>query len=215
MCPIRAPVACISHSVRAATNKSVIPNEVARFFAFPRDTVRNLLPTPTAAFRPCDATSLRLRFEGGTPGGIRTPDLLVRSQTLYPAELRARNWLNSSTVGNTGGLRPPKHLQSRGKLTPSIMFFVYLLRSQRTGRLYVGFTSDVAHRLGQHNQDVTKSTKGQGPWELVYQERFETRAEAMRRERFFKSGQGREALRLVGRPGTSWRRFTARYKRLP
>ena len=25
----------------------------------------------------------------GTPGGIRTPDLLVRSQTLYPAELQA------------------------------------------------------------------------------------------------------------------------------
>ncbi len=29
-------------------------------------------------------------MKGGAPGGIRTPDLLVRSQTLYPAELRAR-----------------------------------------------------------------------------------------------------------------------------
>ena len=29
-----------------------------------------------------------LYFIGG-PGGIRTPDLLVRSQTLYPAELRS------------------------------------------------------------------------------------------------------------------------------
>jgi hypothetical protein len=28
--------------------------------------------------------------ESGAPGGIRTPDLLVRSQTLYPTELRAR-----------------------------------------------------------------------------------------------------------------------------
>jgi hypothetical protein len=27
-------------------------------------------------------------FESGTPGGIRTPGLLIRSQTLYPAELR-------------------------------------------------------------------------------------------------------------------------------
>ncbi len=25
----------------------------------------------------------------GTPGGIRTPDLLIRSQALYPAELLA------------------------------------------------------------------------------------------------------------------------------
>ena len=31
-------------------------------------------------------------WEGsGAPGGSRTPDLLVRSQTLYPAELRARS----------------------------------------------------------------------------------------------------------------------------
>src|SRR5579863_1958773 len=29
--------------------------------------------------------------ENGAPGGIRTPDLLVRSQTLYPAELQAHN----------------------------------------------------------------------------------------------------------------------------
>ena len=30
-----------------------------------------------------------LRFNGA-PEGIRTPDLLIRSQTLYPAELQAR-----------------------------------------------------------------------------------------------------------------------------
>ncbi len=35
----------------------------------------------------------------GTPGGIRTPDLLVRSQTLYPAELRARCHEKSSITG--------------------------------------------------------------------------------------------------------------------
>ena len=31
----------------------------------------------------------------GAPGEIRTPDQLVRSQLLYPAELRARNWKES------------------------------------------------------------------------------------------------------------------------
>ena len=29
--------------------------------------------------------------ENGAPGGTRTPDLLVRSQTLYPTELRAHS----------------------------------------------------------------------------------------------------------------------------
>ena len=34
-------------------------------------------------------------MRSGAPGGIRTPDLLVRSQTLYPAELRARRNANA------------------------------------------------------------------------------------------------------------------------
>jgi hypothetical protein len=39
--------------------------------------------------------------ENGAPGGTRTPDLLVRSQTLYPTELRAR-CVESTTYGNSG-----------------------------------------------------------------------------------------------------------------
>ena len=77
------------------------------------------------------------------------------------------------------------------------MYFTYVLRSLTTGRHYVGHCSDPVQRLGQHNQGVTKSTKNRGPWELVYQEEFATRAEAVRRERFLKSGQGREELRRM------------------
>jgi putative endonuclease len=70
------------------------------------------------------------------------------------------------------------------------MFVVYVLHSQSTGRLYVGYTADLEHRLGQHNHGVTKSTKNRGPWELLRSENFPTRAQAMQRERFLKSGQG-------------------------
>ena len=77
------------------------------------------------------------------------------------------------------------------------MYFVYVLRNQATGRHYTGNCVDPVQRLGQHNAGVTKSTKNRGPWELVYQEAFETRSEAMRRERFLKSGQGREELRRL------------------
>ncbi|MDA2914524.1 GIY-YIG nuclease family protein [Acidobacteriia bacterium AH_259_A11_L15] len=82
------------------------------------------------------------------------------------------------------------------------MYFVYILRSLATGRYYVGFTSDVTQRVGQHNAGVTKSTRGQA-WELVHQESFATRAEAMRRERYLKTGKGREEVRrLAGRSST-------------
>ncbi len=75
------------------------------------------------------------------------------------------------------------------------MFFVYVLRSKTSGRLYIGYTSDLTQRLGQHNHGVTKSTKNRGPWELVHREGFATRGEAMQQERFLKSGQGREELK--------------------
>ena len=77
------------------------------------------------------------------------------------------------------------------------MYFVYVLRNQGTGRHYTGYCVDPVQRLGQHNAGVTKSTKNRGPWELVYQEAFGTRSEAMRRERFLKSGKGREELKRL------------------
>ncbi len=77
------------------------------------------------------------------------------------------------------------------------MFFVYVLRSRSNGRLYIGHTADVTQRLGQHNHGITKSTKNRGPWELVHEEAFATKAEAMRRERHLKSGQGRETLKTL------------------
>ena len=40
------------------------------------------------------------KFKNGAPEGIRTPDLLVRSQTLYPAELRARGYKFNKNGGS-------------------------------------------------------------------------------------------------------------------
>jgi putative endonuclease len=77
------------------------------------------------------------------------------------------------------------------------MFYVYVLKSETTNRLYVGYTSDLTQRLGQHNHGITKSTKNRGPWGIVHQEEFASRPEAMRRERFLKTGQGREELKRI------------------
>ena len=77
------------------------------------------------------------------------------------------------------------------------MFYAYVLQSDTTKHLYTGSCSDLTQRVGQHNAGLTKSTKNRGPWKLVYQEEFATRAEAMRREKFLKSGKGREELRQL------------------
>jgi putative endonuclease len=77
------------------------------------------------------------------------------------------------------------------------MYFVYVLRNQSSGHHYTGHTADLTRRVGQHNHGVSKSTKNRGQWELLHQEEFASRAEAMKREKFLKSGKGREELRRI------------------
>ncbi|MBP6000780.1 MAG: GIY-YIG nuclease family protein [Flavobacterium sp.] len=75
-------------------------------------------------------------------------------------------------------------------------YFVYILESEIDGRLYKGQTSDIDKRIKEHNSGKTKSTKGYKPWKLVYFEIFETRDEAVHREKYFKTGSGREYLKV-------------------
>ena len=77
------------------------------------------------------------------------------------------------------------------------MFFVYVLRSRATGRLYTGHTSSIPERIAKHEQGLSPSTRGQGPWDVVHHEEFGTRGEAMRRERELKTGKGRDELKRL------------------
>jgi putative endonuclease len=75
------------------------------------------------------------------------------------------------------------------------MHFVYVLRSSKDGRFYVGMTTDVENRLLEHNGGKTKSTKGFIPWKLVFVEEYATRIEARRREKYLKGGSGKEYIK--------------------
>jgi putative endonuclease len=65
-------------------------------------------------------------------------------------------------------------------------FYTYILRSQKSGRYYIGHTENLQKRLFEHNNDRTDAIKGRGPWGLVYSEQFATRSEASQRERQMK-----------------------------
>ena len=73
-----------------------------------------------------------------------------------------------------------------------------MLVSGATGKRYVGQTADLERRLAEHNSmqhNPRKHTsRNQGPWRLVLSEEHLTRAEAMRREKWLKSGAEREWL---------------------
>ena len=76
----------------------------------------------------------------------------------------------------------------------STMFYVYVLKSSTHHSRYIGSTQDIKKRLLEHNNGKCRYTKGRSPWKLVYKEELETRGDAMKREKFLKSGKGREFL---------------------
>ena len=76
-------------------------------------------------------------------------------------------------------------------------YTVYVLVSERDHRRYIGCTRDLSRRLEEHNRGLVKSTRHRRPLRLVYREEFETKTEALGRERFFKTGQGRCWLKEV------------------
>lgn len=77
------------------------------------------------------------------------------------------------------------------------MFFIYILRSQKSGRHYIGFTHNIQERLQFHNSGRVKATKSKGPWKVIYQESFSTAKEARRREYEIKSYKGGNSLKRL------------------
>ena len=75
------------------------------------------------------------------------------------------------------------------------MYCVYVLCSLKNGKRYIGVTSrSVEIRLQQHNSGTDDWTRRNGPFALIYTEAFDTKQAAQRRERFLKSGHGRQFL---------------------
>jgi len=78
------------------------------------------------------------------------------------------------------------------------MHFVYYLLSPSTGKTYVGRTSNLEGRLIAHNHESNKGfTKRYRPWIILYHETFENIEDASNRERYFKTGIGREFLKMI------------------
>jgi putative endonuclease len=73
-------------------------------------------------------------------------------------------------------------------------YFLYILYSPKFVKTYVGQTDNLKQRLVLHNSAKVKSTKPYIPWILIHYESFTSRAEAMKREAWFKSRAGRKKI---------------------
>ncbi len=75
------------------------------------------------------------------------------------------------------------------------MWYAYALQSLKDNNLYIGISENPDKRLKEHNSGMTKSTKGRRPFKIIYREEVGGRIEARKREKYLKSGFGREFLK--------------------
>jgi putative endonuclease len=64
-----------------------------------------------------------------------------------------------------------------------MLYYSYVLRSLKNGILYKGSNENMEQRLQSHNSGLVNFTSKQMPWVMVLFEEFETRSEAMKREK--------------------------------
>ncbi|MBK7559949.1 MAG: GIY-YIG nuclease family protein [Chitinophagaceae bacterium] len=78
-------------------------------------------------------------------------------------------------------------------------YYVYILKSLKDSKYYIGSTSDVMARLQFHNSGLQRSTRSRIPFELILFEIYSSKEEALKREKQIKNWKGGEGFkRLIG-----------------
>jgi putative endonuclease len=74
-------------------------------------------------------------------------------------------------------------------------FYVYVLKSEKDGHNYVGFTGDLRKRLKEHEKGKVKSTANRQPLKLIYFEACLNQQDATKREKYLKSSWGKRYIK--------------------
>ncbi|MGK9369746.1 GIY-YIG nuclease family protein [Melioribacter sp. Ez-97] len=77
------------------------------------------------------------------------------------------------------------------------MYYVYAISSLKRNYIYVGITNNPQRRLAEHNRGKNRTTAPYRPFEMIYLEKCENRPRAREREKYFKSGSGKEYLKKI------------------
>ncbi len=105
-------------------------------------------------------------------------------------------------MASAQGLKPEAHWPwAKTGLGPGVvkinMYYVYILKSERNGKLYKGLTNDLKRRIKEHNSGKSTFTRNNGPWKLIYYETFLSEKDARIEEKFLKSGKGKERIKYL------------------
>ena len=75
------------------------------------------------------------------------------------------------------------------------MYYTYVLLSEKDRNFYVGYTNDLKERFSKHQQGLVTSTAHRRPLNLIYYEACLDEEDAIKREKYLKSGYGRRFLK--------------------
>lgn len=76
----------------------------------------------------------------------------------------------------------------------SLMFYTYVIKSQKSGYMYTGTTNNLRKRFSQHVEGKSTWTRSKGPWKLIYYEACLNEEDTKAREKYLKSGMGKRYL---------------------
>ena len=63
-------------------------------------------------------------------------------------------------------------------------YYTYIIQSLKDESFYIGYSCDLEKGIMFHNGGLSKYTSTKTPWKLVYFEKFETKSDAIKREKF-------------------------------
>jgi putative endonuclease len=78
-----------------------------------------------------------------------------------------------------------------------MFYYLYILRSIKHNKLYIGYSSDLKQRLQAHNSGKSSATKPYIPYQLIFYEAFPNEKDAKNREKYLKSGYGLRTIKKM------------------
>ena len=76
-------------------------------------------------------------------------------------------------------------------------YYVYSIKSIDSNYIYVGLTNNYVRRINEHNIGKERTTRSYAPFKTILIEKFPSRPEARKREKYLKSGCGKEFLKKL------------------
>ena len=86
--------------------------------------------------------------------------------------------------------------------------YVYILKSVKTEKYYIGCTFDYNKRLKEHNSGFSASTKSMRPWKIMFTQTYSTLSEARKIELWIKKQKSKEFVEKLIKEGTIKKKFS-------